>query len=107
MEKEMTAIISVAIALGMAGCKSPCRQGMAGSPCCATDQSIQIAALSNQVSLLSRKVDSMEQEWQRVEPLMRRITQLWAEQVYQPVVHQEMVGDSTNETKPFSPNKIP
>jgi hypothetical protein len=98
MRNGTIAIIFVAIAAGMTGCKSPLHQERAGSTC-TTDEAIQIAALSNQVSLLSQKVDSMEQERQRVEPLMRHITQLLDEQDNRPIVQAELVWCSTNETK--------
>ncbi len=89
-------VVLVGIVIGMlAGCRtsatSPCSHTRSGQ-----DHVAQILALSNQVNRLSQRIETMEQDWKELKPDIQSVQQLMNEMRYAPVVHEELIGVSTN-----------
>ena len=98
MRRAITVLAGGLIGAVLAGCRTPDATLQANSTRATPDRTAEIAALSNEVNRLSRKVESLEQDWAGMKPSMQFIQKLMDEMRYEPVVHEELLGVPTNET---------
>ncbi|MBA4388387.1 MAG: hypothetical protein C0404_10425 [Verrucomicrobia bacterium] len=104
MTKEMTVLSGVLVIAVLAGCRTPASTPRNIASSAVPDDTAQIVAFSNEVNRLSQRVRSLEQDWSELKPSMQFIKKLMDEMRYAPVVHEELIGVTTNDTGTNAPN---